>query len=99
MRYAYLTNKANAKRRGKGWELTFEEFEQFAYEYDYLGKKGITRKGYGIDRIDEDGPYKIGNIQLLKNPDNIRKYKVYDWQQRTATTMTVHSDNNPDNPF
>ena len=74
IRYTYQTLKDNAKRRGKSFNLTFEQFKQFAIKTDYLNVKGITKTSYHIDRIDENKGYTIDNIQLLTNEQNIKKY-------------------------
>jgi len=47
---AYRNLKSNAKRRGKSFTLTYEQFAYFAIKTDYLNKRGITSEGYHIDR-------------------------------------------------
>ena len=74
MKAAYQTLKYNARRRGKEFDLTFEQFEKFAIETDYFIKKGKSKKSYHIDRIDETKGYSIDNIQALENSKNIKKY-------------------------
>lgn len=91
-RYAYMTLRDNAKRRGKEFTITFEEFQRFCYRYKYIGKKGRTRDGYGVDRKDETKGYTLGNMRILKNGNNVRKYKTYDWQTRTGRTCTAGKD-------
>lgn len=69
MRYAYQNLKDNCRRRkGIGWfELTFEEFSQFAIETHYIVGKGITKTSYTIDCKDQTMGYFIGNIRVIKN--------------------------------
>lgn len=43
---AYFILKYNAKRRGKEFSLTLEEFKQFCIETDYMSKKGRRSKSY-----------------------------------------------------
>lgn len=76
---AYQNLKTNAKRRGKKVLLTFEQFERFCIETDYIKKKGIKKRSFHIDRIDESGDYSIDNIQVLTNLKNVRKYLDYRW--------------------
>lgn len=90
MRYAYDTLRANCKRRkGAGWfELTFEEFKQFAIETNYIAGKGRSKFSYTIDRKDNSMGYFIGNIEILSSSANSRKRnKVleYDWESGFAT--------------
>ena len=78
---AYYALQSNAKRRGKYFDLTFEEFNQFAVMTDYYIKKGIAQDSFHIDRIDETKGYTIDNIQVLTNSKNIKKYLTYWWNE------------------
>ena len=103
MRYAYCTLKANAKRRGKEFSLTFDQFKKFAIETNYLRGKGKQSTSYSIDRIDNERGYTIDNIMIMSLADNSRKHTKrlhYDWQTRSAivTTIPPPQDNN-NNPF
>lgn len=69
--YGYL--KQNAKRRGKAFSLTIEEFKQFCNETGYLELKGKLRKSASIDRIDHTKGYSLDNIQVLSLSDNGKK--------------------------
>ncbi len=68
---AYLTKKANAKRDGIPFEITFKEFKEWCAKNDYIKFKGQLPDSYTIDRvktIDESGKvmgYTIPNIQIL----------------------------------
>lgn len=97
--YAYLTLKANAKRRNKPFEITLEDFKKFCYRYKYIGKKGRTAEGYGVDREREEDGYTLDNMRILKNGNNVKKYKSYDWESRTGTTVTSVETPDADNPF
>jgi len=73
VRYAYQTLKHNAKRRGKDFDLTFEQFEAFCISTEYHEKRGINKLSASIDRIDNSRGYHIDNIQILDMIDNSRK--------------------------
>jgi len=77
VREAYHKLKSNAKRRGKYFDLTLEQFRCFCIKTKYISKRGRERDSYHIDREDESGGYTINNIQLLTNRDNVIKYKKY----------------------
>ena len=79
---AYDSLKHNAKRRGKIFELTFEEFKQFTKKTDYFKKVGTKSESYHIDRIDETKGYTIDNIQVLTNAQNVRKFLKYYYDER-----------------
>ena len=74
LKYAYQTLKDNAKRRNKVFAISFEYFAKFATEVDYLAKKGIKQTSWHIDRIKEELGYIEGNLQLLQNKDNVKKF-------------------------
>lgn len=90
LRYSYQCLKDNAKRRGKIFELTFEQFSSFAVETDYMKKKGIFAKNMHIDRKKETEGYTIDNIQLLTNSQNIKKYLTYVYNEKTKR-MDFHT--------
>lgn len=97
--YAYITLRDNAKRRNKPFTITFEDFCEFCYRYKYIGKKGRTKDGYGVDRIREELGYVPGNIAIKKNGNNTRKYKTYEWQTKIGMTVTVNQQEDEDLPF
>lgn len=104
VRYAFDTLRTNAKRRGKIFELSFEQFKQFAIKSKYCKKKGIYADNYHIDRIDETKGYIIDNIQLLTNSANVRKYLDYKWsddehKMKAKLLIYKHIENNSDCPF
>lgn len=80
-RYAYDTLKNNAKRRGKEFTITFEYFKRFAKRTSYIAGKGIEKESLHIDRKKEYLGYVPGNLQVLTNSENIKKYLRYDHGQ------------------
>ena len=74
-RHAYNTLKNNAKRRGVFFNLSFEEFKEFCYKYDYIAGRGRTKESYSIDRIDNMKGYTKDNIQVLTLSENSSKGK------------------------
>lgn len=107
MKYAFYTTRANVYRR-KGrhfWELTFEEFSQYATETDYIIGKGITKHGYTIDVKDPTMGYFIGNIRTIPNGVNSskkRKFLHYEWSEhdgRMVAFVTSAEQNIIDGPF
>lgn len=102
VRTAWENLKSNAKKRGKIFTITLGYFRRFCRRSDYMAGKGRTAESYTVDRIREDLGYVPGNLQVLKNAENVRKYRylVYDWQTGVGI---VHSNlsgqNNGQNPF
>jgi len=87
LKAAYQTLKYNAKRRGKEFDLTFEQFKEFAIKTKYEKKRGVYADSYHIDRIDETKGYTIDNIQVLTNVQNLRKY--IDFKERNPDGSVV----------
>ena len=72
-KHAYSRLKSNARCRSIAFELSFDEFKQFAIDHNYINKKGRSKNSFHIDRIDNSKGYSIGNIQILTNQQNARK--------------------------
>lgn len=85
-RYAFTVLKNNAKRRGKIFELTYEQFLEFAIKTNYLAGRGRTKESLHIDRIDETKGYTIDNIQVITNTENLRKFLSYQYDQNGKPT-------------
>lgn len=73
LRYVWQTLKDNAKRRGKVFTLTMEEFEKFCNDSEYLDKRGREAQDLSVDRIVNDHGYEKANIQVLTMSENARK--------------------------
>ena len=104
-----MTLRDNSKRRGKYNDLTFEEFKDFCYEYDYISGKGKTKTSYSIDCIDEKKGYTRTNIRVLSLRNNsLKRWKKleYDWETKSVAIVknytTQHNTtqhNTTTNPF
>lgn len=96
VKYAYWTLRNNAKRRGKVFKLTLEQFREFAHKTNYMVGKGKQKESYHIDRINEAGAYAADNIQVLSNTENVRKFLRYEYDQNgvpaSFTTQTTKPD-------
>jgi hypothetical protein len=71
--YHFDVLRQNAKRRKVAFKLTKKQFALFCAETDYLRLKGRYKDSLTIDRIDPLRGYEAGNIQVLKNGENVRK--------------------------
>jgi len=82
MRSAYNNLRQNAKRRGKEFQISFEEFESFCVKSNYIAGKGRSAESFHVDREKEHLGYTIDNLQVLTNSENIRKYLRYQHDQK-----------------
>jgi len=73
VRYAYRVTRQNAKRRGKDWSITYEEWADFCARTRYLENKGRGPNSATLDRIDAAKGYSLDNIRILSLSDNSRK--------------------------
>ena len=100
---AFTSLRSHAKARSKEFSLTLEQFTEFCIRTEYITKRGITANGYHIDRVDETLGYTHDNIQILKNSDNVRKYRQFIERRNgiaTFTTVTVQEHScSDDTPF
>lgn len=71
--YTFNFLRSNAKRRGKPFNLTIEEFRGFCEETSYISLKGKHAKAASIDRIDPAKGYSLDNIQVLTLSENGKK--------------------------
>lgn len=61
-RRLYAGHKSGAKRRGIGFELTFEQW--MGIWGDKLSQRGRRMDQLGMCRINDEGPYAVGNVYL-----------------------------------
>jgi hypothetical protein len=97
---AFNNLRQNAKRRGKQFDLTFEQFEAFCVKTEYMLGKGKTKDSFHIDRKEEHLGYTIGNIQVLTNTQNVKKSLEYRYNLKMEfTTKIVKQNPVSDVPF
>lgn len=78
--YWYGVLRRNAKRRGKTFTITLEDFTEFCKETNYINTKGRKSGSMTIDRkIDELG-YIPGNLCILEVGENTRKKYTDYWK-------------------
>lgn len=87
--WSYRTLKANAKRRGKDFTLTLDQFREFCFETELMTNRGRKSLSFTVDRIENNKGYHIDNIQVLTLKDNLRKEKIlqYDYKHPEGTKV------------
>lgn len=75
---SYQILRDNAKRRGKEFKLTFEEFKGLCEDSGYIEGKGIYKDCLTIDRKDPLQGYEIGNLEVIKQIENSIKGAIDD---------------------
>ncbi|MEP2447374.1 MAG: hypothetical protein ABJI69_09110 [Balneola sp.] len=79
-RYFFNQHKQKAKQRGIDWLLTFEEFRQLwlAEPEKWLSKLSGATSHWEIDRVNNNLPYHITNVQIITKTKNVQKYYEHD---------------------
>lgn len=80
-RYAYATQKSNALARGHAFTVSFEYWLRFVQKTGYMAGRGITRTSLHVDKIIDELGYVEGNLQVLTNSQNVRKYLGYEFDE------------------
>lgn len=86
-RQLFSRQRSKAEHRGVEWRLTFAEWCEI---WDASGKweqRGRGSNQYVMDRIDNDGPYAVGNVQIIDGLKNRRK----EWQRAEGAPSYVYT--------
>lgn len=70
--YTYNAFRTNAKRRGKEFKVTLEEFKQFCRETNYLELKGKYKYDYSIHREINEKGYLLENMGIKTVSENVK---------------------------
>ena len=68
--YHFNALRNNARRRGKEFDLTLEQFKEFCEKTNYMERKGKSGAALTIDRIVSTKGYTAGNLRVLSHYDN-----------------------------
>lgn len=101
--YSFANLKSSAAKREIFFGLTFDEFMEFAYQCDYLNKRGRGRAALTVDRkIPGRLPgYVRGNIQPATGWQNSKKRQLeYNYITGEASIVEIQLPQpSPDDPF
>lgn len=81
-KYAYANLRTNAKRRGKYFDLTFEQFMKFVNKSGYMELKGRGALCLTIDRIKNELGYTYKNIRAILLIENVFKRNYVDFRRK-----------------
>ena len=73
LKYWYDTLRMNARRRGKAFTLTLEQFSEFCKRTGYNELKGKTANSLSIDRIRDVDRYHADNIRAITLSENTKR--------------------------
>jgi hypothetical protein len=87
-RISFHTQMTKAKRRGIGWELTFEQWLE--WWGDDLSQRGVGPGKLSMQRIRDTGPYALGNIEKGTQKQNSHTYSVMKPIKTAQAAYTAH---------
>lgn len=76
VRKLYFHQKSAAKARGIPFLISIKDWENWwegQLGPDWFSKRGSERGKYVMARLDDKGPYQLGNIKCILTEDNIRE--------------------------
>lgn len=85
---AFMSQKAGAKSRGIGWELTFDQWMDFWG--DDIDRRGQGRNNLQMQRFADAGPYALGNIRKGVPKQNGATASIVSQNRRTARAAKEH---------
>lgn len=80
LRKAYNSQKADARRRGIIFVLTFDQWLRVWKQSGKLAKRGVKRGQYVMARYGDVGPYAIGNIKIITTEKNVIEKNKRMWR-------------------
>lgn len=72
LREAFGFQRTGAKRRGIGWQLTFEQWLQIWVDSGHLDQRGSGKGRFHMARRGDEGAYEIGNVFIQLHEENSR---------------------------
>jgi hypothetical protein len=66
-RRKFTAHKYDAKQRGVGFELTFQEWWSIWRASGHWEERGVGNGKYCMARYGDTGPYAVGNVRIITN--------------------------------
>lgn len=84
VRHAYHAQRHSANRRGIGWEITLVEWWAWWQEDSRWERRGMGADRLVMARLNDAGPYKLGNIKCITHAENMAEVKFRSQGQRRS---------------
>lgn len=80
---AYRTHKNNSRARGVQFQMTFVQWYKVWVDSGHWEKRGLKGDGYVMSRFNDEGPYHVDNVEIIRASENARQPQVI--EKRVAT--------------
>lgn len=80
----HYIQKACAARRSVGWDITFKEWWSLWRDSEVWDRRGTKKGQYVMARYYDEGPYQIGNVEIIKSEHNLFDYHNPHLRRRQA---------------
>lgn len=96
---AFMRQKASSKRRGIEWNLSFDEWLTVWIESGELANRGSCKGQFVMARVQDAGPYEVGNVEIKTCSKNISFSNTQRWQDRQRIKEKPMSRKRADEPY
>lgn len=86
----YHSHRSNAKKVGKEFLLTFEEWLKIWVDSGHYHERGHYKGQYVMARYGDKGPYAVGNVKIITFEENSREH-VGNRPETVAKIVAVHT--------
>lgn len=86
---AFHMQKANAIGRGIGWHLTFWQWWTIWQKSGHWDCRGLHKGEYVMCRVEDSGPYALGNVFISTCSENVSSYRRSDRAHEADLALAV----------
>lgn len=85
----YTQHKNNSMNRGIAWRINLYEWCAIWEKSGKWSQRGRNHGEYVMARLDDEGGYEIGNIEIVLNTENIIEYYMREWGGDYSETIRL----------
>lgn len=86
----YTRQRANARRREIPFDITFEEWKKVWEDSGKWEQRGTARGCFCMSRINDEGGYSLGNVEIKSVTANIKEHLDKRWVKEQSDPFRTH---------
>lgn len=86
----YTRQRANARRREIPFDLSYEEWWKIWEESGLWEQRGVGKDKYCMSRINDEGGYQVGNVEIKSSTANSKEYAARRWAGKRLDPFRTH---------